>query len=208
MSEINITIEGGTSKRLLTAGKYCDRDIVVTAEGGGGGMDSSINAYLAGTLEEIDFDGVTKIHPYFCYENHGIKWVRLANLKTLDNYFCRDCNSLESVDLPNAEGSSGTYFCYGCENLKSVNVPLITVFDNYAFQSSNGLEWPDLPSATKLGAYFARYATGLSTLILRYTGGVVTNAQSSVLNSTAIAKGAGYIYVPKTLDDGSDGIAA
>lgn len=37
MSEINITVEGGTSKRLLTAGKYCDRDIVVTAEGGGGG---------------------------------------------------------------------------------------------------------------------------------------------------------------------------
>lgn len=34
MSEINISIEGGTSKRLLTAGKYCDRDIVVTASGG------------------------------------------------------------------------------------------------------------------------------------------------------------------------------
>lgn len=35
MSDINITIEGGTSKRLLTAGKYCPEDIVVTAEGGG-----------------------------------------------------------------------------------------------------------------------------------------------------------------------------
>lgn len=30
----NITVEGGTSVRLLTAGKYCDRDIVVTATGG------------------------------------------------------------------------------------------------------------------------------------------------------------------------------
>lgn len=37
MSEINITVTGGTSKRLLTAGKYCDRDIIVTAEGGGAG---------------------------------------------------------------------------------------------------------------------------------------------------------------------------
>ena len=36
MSEISITVEGGTSKRLLTAGKYCDKDIIVTAEGGGG----------------------------------------------------------------------------------------------------------------------------------------------------------------------------
>lgn len=31
MSEINITIEGGKSKRLLTAGKYCNDNIVVTA---------------------------------------------------------------------------------------------------------------------------------------------------------------------------------
>lgn len=28
-----ITIEGGTSVRLPTKGKYCDRDIVITAEG-------------------------------------------------------------------------------------------------------------------------------------------------------------------------------
>lgn len=33
----NITVEGGSSVRLKTAGKYCDRDIVVTATGGGGG---------------------------------------------------------------------------------------------------------------------------------------------------------------------------
>lgn len=30
----NITVEGGTSVRLPTAGKYCERDIVVTATGG------------------------------------------------------------------------------------------------------------------------------------------------------------------------------
>ena len=29
----NIKVEGGKSVRLLTAGKYCDRDILVTAEG-------------------------------------------------------------------------------------------------------------------------------------------------------------------------------
>ena len=34
MSEFNITVESGKSVKLPTAGKYCDRDIVVTAEGG------------------------------------------------------------------------------------------------------------------------------------------------------------------------------
>jgi hypothetical protein len=28
----NITVQGGTSVRLPTAGKYCDRDIVITAD--------------------------------------------------------------------------------------------------------------------------------------------------------------------------------
>ena len=37
MADIAITVDGGTSKRLLTAGKYCDKDILVTATGGGGG---------------------------------------------------------------------------------------------------------------------------------------------------------------------------
>ena len=43
MAEHNITVEGGSSVRLKTAGKYCDRDIVVTAtggSGGGGGIES------------------------------------------------------------------------------------------------------------------------------------------------------------------------
>lgn len=35
MSEHKITVEGGSSVRLPTSGKYCDRDIIVTAEGGG-----------------------------------------------------------------------------------------------------------------------------------------------------------------------------
>lgn len=36
MADIAITVDGGTTKKLLTAGKYCDRNIVVTATGGGG----------------------------------------------------------------------------------------------------------------------------------------------------------------------------
>lgn len=35
MSEHNITVQGGSSVRLPTAGKYCDRDILVHAEPGG-----------------------------------------------------------------------------------------------------------------------------------------------------------------------------
>lgn len=40
MSEFNITVDGGTSKRLLTAGKYCDRDIIVNSTGSVENLDS------------------------------------------------------------------------------------------------------------------------------------------------------------------------
>lgn len=36
MSDININLAAGESKRLLTAGKYCPSDVLVTAESGGG----------------------------------------------------------------------------------------------------------------------------------------------------------------------------
>ena len=49
----NITVEGGKSIRLKTAGKYCDRDIVVTAEGGKEDLDDVLAEHgeLIATLQ-------------------------------------------------------------------------------------------------------------------------------------------------------------
>jgi hypothetical protein len=51
----NITVEGGTSVRLPTAGKYCDRDIIVTATGGGGGESDLPQGYKR--ADYIQFTG-------------------------------------------------------------------------------------------------------------------------------------------------------
>lgn len=60
----NITVEGGSSVRLKTAGKYCDRDIVVTAEGGGGGestptQEKTVDVTKNGAVEVIPDEGYT-----------------------------------------------------------------------------------------------------------------------------------------------------
>ena len=62
----NITVEGGTSVRLPTAGKYCDRDIVVTATGGGSvskpATINGINLHNAGTdIPNTYLDGAAVI---------------------------------------------------------------------------------------------------------------------------------------------------
>lgn len=53
---IDITIQGGTSKKLLTGGKYCPEDIIVTAEGGSGEPDPrelyQRVAYIRSAVEE------------------------------------------------------------------------------------------------------------------------------------------------------------
>ena len=46
----DITVEGGKSVRLPTKGKYCDRDIVVTATGGSGG-----NSRLPAGYTEVEY---------------------------------------------------------------------------------------------------------------------------------------------------------
>ena len=49
----NITVQGGTTVRLPTAGKYCDRDIIVTAEGG----SIDLNVVTAASLPSTVVDG-------------------------------------------------------------------------------------------------------------------------------------------------------
>lgn len=168
------------------------------ASGGGGGTDNSINAFFAGTLEEIDCDEATIINPYAFDANKGIKRVRFANVTEIGAYNFRECDALESVDLPNVTGTVGNGFCQGCENLTSVNVPNATEFGNYSFQSSPKIEKLDLPSVEAFGNYCLRYTTALKTLILRHSGGVVARG-SSVIASSGIASKKGYIYVPAAL---------
>lgn len=72
MSEHNITVNGGSTVRLTTAGKYCDRDILVTALGSGIELPELTNP---GTEEEL-FSGKELI---------GENGEKVVGTFTLDN---------------------------------------------------------------------------------------------------------------------------
>ena len=110
----NITVEGGTSVRLPTAGKYCDRDIVVTATGGGSVSEPSTisginlhnketdipNTYLSGATviayngwKTTDFIPVEEGKFYFVYSTSAF-----------DSKYC----SKFDANKENAKAISGT----------------------------------------------------------------------------------------------------
>lgn len=145
----NITVEGGTSVRLPTAGKYCDRDIVITATGSGGsedldavlteqekkiaelteildrkasggGGDALFTGSYMNTLTEINDDTVTTIRQYgFAYATKLIK-VRFSKLTGISPNVFRWCSGLVTADFPNMNGNIGISCFASCTNFAAL----------------------------------------------------------------------------------------
>ena len=113
----NITVEGGTSVRLPTAGKYCDRDIVVTATGGGSVSEPSTisginlhntetdipNTYMLGD-RIIAYNGWTTTD--FIPVEEG-KFYLVYSTSAIDQKYC----SKFDANKENAKVLSGTINC-------------------------------------------------------------------------------------------------
>lgn len=92
MSEFNIEVQGGSSVRLPTAGKYCDRDIIVTASGGGlpdWDDDSPIIASGYGYNEYSIWEATEKgtirwkVNPNYAGSQSMAGWANSTNINTV-----------------------------------------------------------------------------------------------------------------------------
>lgn len=198
-----ITVEGGTSVRLPTAGKYCDRDIIITATGGGGSTQAF--GFLDNTLTAIDCDA-TEVITYACRGLSAIKTVNLPNATEIGQYAFYGCEGMETFNAPKLTTLSVCTF-YGCSSLLSINFPFVSLLPNQCFYQCERLTKADFGIAKSISTKVFMGAKALTTLILRKTDAIVTLGNINALNSTPIASGTGYVYVPKTLADGSDGVA-
>ena len=113
----NITVEGGTSVRLPTSGKYCDRDIVVTATGGGSVSEPSTisginlhntetdipNTYLSGATV-VAYNGWTTTD--FIPVEEG-KFYLVYSTSVIDSKYC----SKFDANKENAKVLSATINC-------------------------------------------------------------------------------------------------
>lgn len=128
MSEYNITVEGGTSKRLLTAGKYCDRDIVVTATGSAAQPDPR-DQYQR--VEYIESDGSQYVVTDFVADDNscGIEYLgTVGNFNSNATMGSREGSGDTRFYVPYPLGSTTTYFGFNTAPKITATVATNTVY--------------------------------------------------------------------------------
>lgn len=219
MSNFNVTVQGGTSVRLPTAGKYCDRDIVVTATGGN---DKLFKSVMERSVTEFKDESITSVAPYIFYGYTTLKSVDFPNITQIGVNAFYNCTAITSFNAPKLT-HIGNYGLYNVSTLENINFPVITRIDTqalrqcrkitkamfpklnslgtYALSRCNVLAVADLGLVTTIQANCFAESSALKTIILRKTDSIATLAATSAFTSTPFASNGsgGTVYVPQAL---------
>ncbi len=196
MADIPITVDGGTSKRLLTAGKYCDKNILVTATGGSAGGQELADSIVDRSITEITSDVVT-VGMNALSNCTKLTKANFPKATRIESAALRTCTSLTDIQLPLAEKILNSALL-GCSSLVEVVLPKATLLQSQVFYQCvklNKIDMYDM-NAIDVSVFFG--CSSLETVIIR-TESVCTLGNINSFASTPIASGTGYIYVPKSL---------
>ena len=168
----NITVKGGKSVRLPTKGKYCDRDIVVTAEGGVEDFESLLNeqeeliAELQDTLRGKATGGGEVVEPIIepleVTENgtytapDGVDGYSPVTVNVasggedlFDSFVERTATEFESPSIK----TISQYICYNFTTLKTINFPNLTTIGAHAFYGCTALTGLSVDNLKSIGTY-------------------------------------------------------
>ena len=123
--------------------------------------------------------------------------VSLSNCQETQGQAFSNMPLLQRISLPEAL-SVGQIT--NCPLLTSVYVPKLT-YCNIMFINCPSLSIIDFPAVQSIRNGICYNSPSVTTLILGYTGGVVTGFNSRNLSGTEIASGNGSIFVPESLVD-------
>ena len=198
-------------------------ELVITDASGSNAneLDSLITREISGAYTN---DRVTQIGEYAFANCTEITDINLPNVINISYNSFRGCTKLKAISLPHCQVAGGSSF-YGCSNLEAVSLPschtLGTGALGSAFWGCSKLSQVSLPLVTTIMSLTFRdtviqkidflsvnniessafiYARQLDTLILRNSN-VCVLKNIDAFDSTKIAAGTGYIYVPDNLVD-------
>jgi hypothetical protein len=218
MSDFNITVPGGESKRLKTGGKYCPSDIVVTAEGGSQNdnplyyarnMNSTYDDAIFTETENLVLrfkappsftaSGVGGMYRTF-FATKGLKVVKIITddiaLPITFVQTFRENTDIEIVDLTECARTitNMDYMCFQANSLKSIfgalDVSQCTSF-TYSFFAGTLRDVEFVPNTIKADIRFnSAYLTDASieSIINGLADLTGGTAQTLTLHSTVCAK--------------------
>lgn len=192
----NIEVEGGSSVRLPTAGKYCDRDIVITATGGSNDLAKQL---IARTITTINDDSIETVGAYGLAYCQSLIEAILPNCTYIGDFAFVNAKTLVSVDIPKMKDIRPNVF-EACSSLKNINIPEVTLLWSNSIKNCPALEKLDLPKVKTISSQVFVNDSLLATVILR-SNTVASLGNVSSFAGTPIANGTGFIYVPAALID-------
>ena len=190
------------------------------------GDDAVIDSIIDRTIAEFKDNKLTDIGKYAFYKCAALTNVDIPNVTRINGNAFEGCTSLVSLNAPSVTNQGLTWEQYqfkGCTALESANLPALLAAKSYMFDGCSSLTNIVLPKATSVEAVAFQNCKNLkiadflslssfawntfqgssvTAVLLRNTARIATLSHAMMTGVT------GYFYVPKTMADGSDGVAA
>lgn len=180
---INIAVQGGGSIKLLTAGKYCDQDILVTATGGTAPdpvlQEKAVTPTKAAQTVTPDegFDGLSKVEVGAIPADYIIP----SGTVTITENGTHDVREAASVEVNVESGGGGgggasLLAAVWDKTIVELNSSEITAVPEEGLLLCKALVTVNLPNATSLGVNAFNGCTALETVSLAKATRVNNNA--------------------------------
>ena len=150
--------------------------VVNVSGGGGGGGDATLAAVLDGTATALSLpSSVTALREYALYFLTSLTSLSGSGVLTVGRRACSNCESLETISLPNATQIGDSAFAE-CQSLSSVSLPSAVEIGESAFAynyDAANFTSISLPEVTDIGMYAFSddyYLTSISVPKCEYIG--------------------------------------
>ena len=152
------------------------------------------------TNTEYKDNNIYTIGNYGLADNVALVTVEFPNVTTLDGSAFSGCSDLKNIILPKVTTIGGSAFA-NCKALTDVVFRYVTSVGYGAFQGCTNLVSADFHKFTSFKSSIFNGADKITTIIIRSETAAILDGSGLVSTSTPIAKGTGYIYVPRALVD-------